>query len=197
MFFTNIPTQNPATMFKVNKKYYICNNIENKQKMWWQCNRPKKFDQISQLVQSFRSAVLFSSTMAVDTFFCIAGLLTSIYQLSYLKKWVMKQWSVFLLVCDFNELRIIYFRNGKLNALQMYLHRLLHHLPLLIAAILLSMSLLRFLGSGPLWTLAIDLLSGACRSYYWSTFAFVQNYVNPNNLVSFFYSMRILANFAF
>lgn len=66
----------------------------------------------------------------------------------------------------------------------MYLHRFLRMMPLMIAAILLSMSLLRFLGNGPVWPLAIDILSGACKHHWWSTFTFTQNYVNPDNLVS-------------
>lgn len=84
------------------------------------------------------------------------------------------------------------FRNGKLNALQMYLHRFLRMMPLMIAVILLSMTLLRFAGNGPLWTLAVDLLSGACSRYWWSTFGFIQNYVNPENLVRLS-SMELIA----
>lgn len=42
-----------------------------------------------QFIESSQSSLLFSSTMAVDTFFTITGLLLSIYQLLLLKKWVI------------------------------------------------------------------------------------------------------------
>lgn len=83
-----------------------------------------------------------------------------------------------------------HFRHGKLNVLQMYLHRFLRMMPLMTVVILSSMSLLRFFGNGPLWPLAMDLLSGACQRYWWSTFSFIQNYVNPDNLVCFAFSFR-------
>lgn len=49
---------------------------------------------------------------------------------------------------------------------------------------LVSMSLQRFLGNGPLWPIMNENLSGHCTLNWWSTLLYVQNYVNPNAIVS-------------
>lgn len=65
-----------------------------------------------------------------------------------------------------------------------YLHRYLRLTPLLAISFLVSMSLLRFVGNGPVWPLTLDFLSKSCERYWWSTLLYVQNYVNPNDIVS-------------
>lgn len=66
----------------------------------------------------------------------------------------------------------------------MYAHRLLRLTPLMGATILLSMSLMRFLGNGPVWPLSMDYLRQSCQKYWWSGILYIQNYVNPENYVS-------------
>lgn len=45
------------------------------------------------------------------------------------------------------------------------------------------MTLLRFLGNGPFWPSTIEFLSKQCERHWWSTLLYVQNYVNPTDLV--------------
>lgn len=75
------------------------------------------------------------------------------------------------------------FRNGRLDVFSLYLHRFLRLTPLLGASIVMTMTLARFTGSGPFWPFTMDHLSGHCERYWWSTFLYIQNYVNPTELV--------------
>lgn len=74
-------------------------------------------------------------------------------------------------------------RNGKVNILFLYLHRYIRTTPLLAASILISVSLLRFLGNGPFWPIVVDFNGGHCTRYWWSTLLHVQNYVNSKKIV--------------
>lgn len=51
-------------------------------------------------------------------------------------------------------------------------------------SILLTMTLARFVSSGPFWPFIMDHLIGNCERYWWSTALFIQNYVNPTSLVN-------------
>ena len=75
-------------------------------------------------------------------------------------------------------------RNGKIKIFSVYLHRYVRMTPLLAVSMLVSMSLLRFLGNGPFWPIVLDFNTGHCEHYWWSTLIYVQNYVNPKNIVS-------------
>lgn len=57
--------------------------------------------------------------------------------------------------------------------------------PLLAVSILVSMSILKFMGNGPFWPIMLDFNTGHCKRYWWSTLIYVQNYVNPKNIVSY------------
>lgn len=74
----------------------------------------------------------------------------------------------------------ISFRNGQMNVGLMYLHRYLRLTPMLCALAFLTMTLVRFMGSGPLWPFTIDHFTGSCNRYWWSALLHVQNYVNPS-----------------
>lgn len=74
-------------------------------------------------------------------------------------------------------------RYGTLKLLSIFL-RYLRHTPLLGVTILVSMSVLRFMGSGPLWPITIEYIGGNCKQYWWSTLIYIQNYVNPDEIVS-------------
>lgn len=75
------------------------------------------------------------------------------------------------------------FRNGKLDIISLYINRFLRITPTLAVIILISVSVLRFLGSGPMWSTSIYIYSAACQRYWWSALLHVQNYVNPNQVV--------------
>lgn len=67
-----------------------------------------------------------------------------------------------------------------------YLHRFIRLTPLFGASILFSMSLLRFLGSGPFLPTMLHFSHGECERYWWSTLLFIQNFVNQNDMASSF-----------
>lgn len=71
-----------------------------------------------------------------------------------------------------------------MNVFYVYLHRYVRMTPLLAVCILVSMTLLRFMGNGPVWPIMLDFNTGHCERYWWSTLIYVQNYVNPKNIVS-------------
>lgn len=80
---------------------------------------------------------------------------------------------------------LTHFRKGRMNIPLLYLHRYLRLTPLLVVSVLFSMSLLRFLGSGPLYPTMLKAFFGQCEKYWWSTLLYVQNYVNPSEMVLF------------
>jgi hypothetical protein len=67
----------------------------------------------------------------------------------------------------------------------MYIHRYLRLTPAFAALILFSSSLMRYVGNGPIWYNAEKLLVEPCHKYWWSALLYVQNYVNPNEIVGF------------
>ncbi|XP_055306590.1 nose resistant to fluoxetine protein 6-like, partial [Sitodiplosis mosellana] len=68
--------------------------------------------------------------------------------------------------------------NGKMNVPRLYLHRYLRLTPILGFLVLFDPSLLKFLGSGPIWPLLVKPTS-ICGSYWWSALFYIQNYVQP------------------
>ncbi|XP_058127296.1 nose resistant to fluoxetine protein 6-like [Anopheles ziemanni] len=109
-------------------------------------------------LKSYHSVLVVASTVSVDSFFVISGVLTCWSLLNALDK------------------------SGRLNLPLMYVHRYLRLTPALGALVLYSATLMRHNGSGPFWDSAMTLTSGHCRSYWWSTLLYVQNYVNPREL---------------
>uniref|UniRef100_A0A182P7U7 Nose resistant-to-fluoxetine protein N-terminal domain-containing protein n=1 Tax=Anopheles epiroticus TaxID=199890 RepID=A0A182P7U7_9DIPT len=109
-------------------------------------------------LESYHSVLVVASTVSVDTFFLLSGLLTC--------------WSIL------NALD----RHGRLNLPVMYLHRYLRLTPALAALVLFSATLMRYVGSGPFWDGAMTLTEEPCRTYWWSALLYVQNYVNPQEV---------------
>lgn len=66
-----------------------------------------------------------------------------------------------------------------------YLHRYLRLTPLLGISILFTVSLLRYLGNGPLWPTIIGAFEQRCENNWMTTLLYIQNYVNPSELVRF------------
>ena len=75
-------------------------------------------------------------------------------------------------------------RKGRMNIPLLYLHRYLRLTPLLAVTILLTTSLARFGGSGPLFPHMVRFFSEQCERNWWSTLLYVQNYVHPHDMVS-------------
>lgn len=72
-----------------------------------------------------------------------------------------------------------------MNVLSLYWHRYLRITPLLAVTILVTMSLFRFIGSGPFWPYLIWFLVGHCEEHWWSTLLHIQNYENKAGTVRF------------
>ncbi|XP_040172754.1 nose resistant to fluoxetine protein 6-like [Anopheles arabiensis] len=109
-------------------------------------------------LESYHSVLVVASTVSVDTFFLLSGLLTC--------------WSIL------NALD----RHGRLNLPVMYLHRYLRLTPALAAIVLFAATLMRHAGSGPFWDGAMSMSEDPCRRYWWSALLYVQNYVNPQEV---------------
>lgn len=82
-------------------------------------------------------------------------------------------------------------RNGSMKIPILYLHRLLRLIPLLAASLLFSTSLLKFFGSGPLWSISYESFRANCGKYWWSTLLYAQNYLNPDEIVRRNYLFKI------
>lgn len=79
---------------------------------------------------------------------------------------------------------LLYLRKGRINVLMLYFHRYIRLTPLLSVSILFSISLLKFFGNGPLWPSTLDGQSQICERKWWTTLLYIQNYVNPKEIVS-------------
>lgn len=64
----------------------------------------------------------------------------------------------------------------------MYFHRYLRYTPVLAMLILFFVTFPKFLGTGPFFN--IESYTVQCKKYWWTALLHVQNYVNPNELVS-------------
>lgn len=100
--------------------------------------------------------------------------------------------------------------HGKLNIVSLYVQRYLRMTPLLAVYLLMSVSLLRFVGNGPVFPISVDFFRckslcylfksrpilkisslsihlffrDNCKRYWWATLLHIQNYVNPGQIVS-------------
>lgn len=102
--------------------------------------------------------LVVGGTVSVDSFFLLSGLLVCWTLLKELDK------------------------SRKLNLPAMYLHRYLRLTPALAALILIGSTLLKYVGSGPLWKNSVTLMENACHKYWWSALLYLQNYVNPTEI---------------
>ncbi|KAJ9592897.1 hypothetical protein L9F63_015475, partial [Diploptera punctata] len=63
-----------------------------------------------------------------------------------------------------------------------YLHRYIRLTPVLGAIILLQVTLLKHMGSGPFWTAGSNYITNVCSKNWWSTLLYVGNYLNPGDI---------------
>lgn len=84
----------------------------------------------------------------------------------------------------FKLTRIINFnRRGKVNIPMIYLQRYIRLTPIVAATILVTSTILWRLGDGPLWHILIDIGIN-CENTWWSALLYIQNYYNPDRIVS-------------
>lgn len=111
--------------------------------------------------------IIQNATVSVDTFLFISGFLITWLGLKEMEK-----------------------TKGKLNIMTMYIHRYMRLTPALAATVLFVVSLYKFMGSGPYWHNFVNLHKSYCDEYWWTTLLYVQNYVNPNHIVSFIFGLQ-------
>lgn len=75
-------------------------------------------------------------------------------------------------------------RNGRIDIFSLYCHRYIRLTPLLGVFVLLELSLLRFLGSGPLWLRMADQERVKCEEFWWAYLLYVQNFIPTGSMVS-------------
>ncbi|KAG5866663.1 hypothetical protein JTB14_004654 [Gonioctena quinquepunctata] len=110
------------------------------------------------LTNSSLSMIFVSGNLACDTFLMVGGILVSY---------------VFFKQKRYEE---------KFNIFKHYLHRYIRLTPALAGVVLVSATLLRYMGSGPKWDYIINGFENNCKDYWWSTLLFVQNYVNVDKM---------------
>jgi peptidoglycan/LPS O-acetylase OafA/YrhL len=113
-----------------------------------------------QFTEEYFSTFIHHFNIAVDTFFLLSGFLVTNSFLRQLEK------------------------HGRVNILKIYLHRYLRITPVVAITIFLFLTLLRFVGDGPYHKFLFEQHLPQCEEYWWSALLHVQNYVNPNNIVS-------------
>ncbi|PZC75940.1 hypothetical protein B5X24_HaOG205281, partial [Helicoverpa armigera] len=104
---------------------------------------------------SWQSLWITSAPITVDTFFTLSGFL------------------------------VVYTALGKFNSMQLlknihlfWLNRLLRMFPLLAVAVLFEATYLHRMADGPVWEMVEDQVN-RCRTYWWSTLLYMQNYLTP------------------
>uniref|UniRef100_A0AAR5PLN8 Nose resistant-to-fluoxetine protein N-terminal domain-containing protein n=2 Tax=Dendroctonus ponderosae TaxID=77166 RepID=A0AAR5PLN8_DENPD len=111
---------------------------------------------VLEYLDSTKSMIFVSAVHSVDTFLMVTGLLV-VY--SHMKAQ----------------------ENGtKFKLLVFYFHRYLRLTPPFLAAILVSMALLQYMGSGPHWSFIVNYFQVFCEKSWWSALLYFQNYINVN-----------------
>lgn len=102
--------------------------------------------------------------VAVETFFVIGGFLIARSMLAQLER-------------------------KSFNIPKLILHRYLRTTPVLAFLIFFIVSTMKFTGDGPIWNRIIAQFSQPCKDYWWTGILHIQNYYNPNDMVSSVYLM--------
>lgn len=82
----------------------------------------------------------------------------------------------------------------SLNIWRLYLHRYLRYTPLLAAILLFLVTLMKHIVFAPMSYLEGGMWNMVpnCEKWWWTTLLHIQNYVNPNEIVSYVSSCSIL-----
>ncbi|XP_044737961.1 nose resistant to fluoxetine protein 6-like [Chrysoperla carnea] len=114
-------------------------------------------NEIFQWAQNLWSWFTIGSSVSVDSFFVLSGCLL---MYGFLKSQA---------------------KNVPFNVPLMYFHRYVRLTPAYLAVILIYLTLLTHMGSGPIWNETIDGLHTTCQKYWWSGILYIQNYVSAND----------------
>jgi len=75
-----------------------------------------------------------------------------------------------------------------------YFHRFFRILPTLGLFLFLFITFYVYLGSGPIWHLAFDVLVVPCQKYWWTTMLFINNFYPPQGTINCMNVLWYLAN---
>lgn len=75
-------------------------------------------------------------------------------------------------------------KDGRVSILKMYIHRYLKVTPYVGILIYFLLALTPYSNDGPYFKFFTEAQVPACETYFWSAVLHVQNYVNPENIVS-------------
>ncbi|XP_069696166.1 nose resistant to fluoxetine protein 6-like isoform X2 [Periplaneta americana] len=103
-------------------------------------------------VRSWENMPLVNFVMAVDTFLLLSGLLVAYVFLKQMRR-----------------------PDARFNIPLHYLHRYIRLTPVMAALVLIQLSLMEHLGSGPMWS-TNEFLTELCRKNWWATLLYIQNY---------------------
>ena len=104
--------------------------------------------------------MILGGTVSVDTFFLLSGLLVT--------RSVLKELD----------------RRKFLNVPYMYIHRYLRLTPSLAILIFVTITLYKYIGSGPLWKAGKIFMPGTCETNWWINLLYIQNYYKKQEVVS-------------
>ncbi|PSN39087.1 hypothetical protein C0J52_07351 [Blattella germanica] len=107
-----------------------------------------------ELIPNFWRIYLTNGTLAVDTFFYLSGLLVSYIFLKEMNK-----------------------KNSSFNIFSYYFHRYIRLTPPYAMMMLLTATLLRYAGSGPLYYAGASASAKICQQYWWKSILYINNYI--------------------
>lgn len=105
------------------------------------------------------SLIIIAGTFSVDTFFVISGLLLSFLFFTKMSK------------------------GENFNIILFWIHRYLRLTPAYGFVSLLYATMMTHMGDGPLWNDLMKTVSAPCYNHWWAILLYIQNYVNPADLV--------------
>nr|CAH7737193.1 unnamed protein product [Callosobruchus chinensis] len=118
-------------------------------------------------IDTLKAMIVHAGVFAVDTFFCLSGLLLT-----------------YTFMKTVNKL-------NKFNLLSFYLHRYLRLTPALIILIFSTTTILEYLGSGPRWDMGVQYWKRPCTERWWSSLLYIQNYFDMGSMVRVFVSLFV------
>ncbi|XP_028129554.1 nose resistant to fluoxetine protein 6-like [Diabrotica virgifera virgifera] len=117
---------------------------------------------LEQMYSKFEAAVVLNGPLIVDTFFLVSGFLASYIILLHLKH-----------------------SSNAVKVGLIYVHRLIRMTPAYAMVLLFYCTVYVSVGSGPFWQERIGVEKNRCVETWWANLAYVNNYVNTENLCMF------------
>ncbi|CAG9831886.1 unnamed protein product [Diabrotica balteata] len=112
------------------------------------------------LTNSLISMVFLNGSLACDTFLIVGGTLVT----------------------------YVFFKKEKSSEINVssvarhYFHRYMRLTPALAGVVLVSATLLKYMGSGPKWPNFVQFFQGFCTQYWWTSILYIQNEVNSDQM---------------